>query len=119
MTSEILDLVQDGDLSAIPQLFSSHYIDHTFPSGPKSGYAGVSVQVGEMHQAFSQMLVAIDELAAMSDIAVAKNHAKGIASAGPAAGQPVCTRDVTVFRLKDGKIVEHWDKLQFLPSCGN
>jgi predicted SnoaL-like aldol condensation-catalyzing enzyme len=119
VTQEVIELVQNFKLEMIPKLFAADYFDHTYPTGDKAGYNGVSAQVTNMHQLFTQLKVTIDEMTALDDIVLVKNRASGIASEGTAAGQKVCTQDTSIFRLKDGKITEHWDKLQFLPNCDN
>ena len=94
------------------------------PGVPADREGGFAYLFGFM-KAFPDSRVTIDDMVAEGDQVVTKKTFTGSHTgefAGiPATGKPVTLQFVDIMRLRDGKIVEHWnciDQLSFMQQLG-
>ncbi|MGW1711875.1 nuclear transport factor 2 family protein [Streptomyces sp. NPDC002156] len=95
------------DLSAIDTYDSPDYIQHNpiTPDGP----AGLKATLGAYFEQFPQSTVVPKRIVAEGDLVAV--HSNFISAPGER-GQAV----VDLFRVQNGKIVEHWDVMQDVPA---
>jgi len=106
------DVVNQGKFEVVDELFSPEYVDHAAPPGAPAGLEGVKAIFGMFRSAFPDVKFTIDEMVAEDDVVATLVHGEGT-NDGPFMGQPATGkhaiwRSVGFFRVKDGKIVEHW-----------
>lgn len=105
-------VLSKGDLTAIDELFAANYIDHTnLPDWP-SGIAGYKRIVTLYHSAFPDFRFTIEQEIAEGDMVVVRGSYR-MTPQGEFFGIPPIRKQATtsgmhLFRIVDGKIVEHW-----------
>lgn len=107
---EVMNL---GNISAIDELFTSDFVGHVqLPPAPTMTREDVRRLFTMYHSAFSGFRADIDQLIAEEDKVVGLLIASGTHTAKfmdiPATGMQVTFRTVDIFRMKGGKIAEHW-----------
>ena len=115
-----------GDLTVVDELFHPEYADHEpahpdHPPGPDS----VRETVRSLHDAFGDLRFEVHDEIAEGDRVVQRATMSGRhtgALAGHAAtGREFAVRHVYIWRIADGRIVEHWgsrDDLGLLRQLG-
>jgi steroid delta-isomerase-like uncharacterized protein len=106
------EVINGGNVDIVPELFSEEYVDHSAPPGAPPGLAAVKMIPAFFRAAFSDLHFTIDEMVAEGDIVATRVTGHGT-NDGPFMGMPATGREATwssmgFFRVKDGKIVEHW-----------
>jgi predicted ester cyclase len=106
------EVVNQGLFDVVDQLFEPTYVDHGAPPGLPQGLAGVKAVFGMFRTGFSDVHFTIDDMVAQDDIVATLVHGEGT-NDGPFMGMPPTGRharwrSVGFFRVRDGKIVEHW-----------
>jgi predicted ester cyclase len=107
-----------GQLSAIDEYLSSHFIDHSAPAGLPNDREGVKLQFAMLRSAFPDMQAVIHDQVAGDDKVVTRKSLRGthlgdflgIAPTGKAISLEV----IDILRLVDGKIVEHWNVVDLM-----
>lgn len=108
-----------GKLGLLDTLIGAAYVDHNPASGQVSGTEGVKDRVEALRAAFPDLRFTVEELVAEGDLVAARcswrgTH-KGEAFLGiPPSGRAILVRSMEFFRLRDGRIVEHWDNVDEL-----
>ena len=112
-------------LDLADQLVDPSYSSHFPLPGQPAGIAGFVYAVQALHTSFPDLTITIEDLIAEGDTVVARLTARGTHQApfrGIApTGRVVCWRGIRIFRIADGKIVEHWanwDDLSLLEQLG-
>lgn len=100
-------LLVDKDLSAIDKYWGPEYHQHN-PNIP-DGVAGVKAGLGGYFEQFPQLKVDPKRVIAEGDLVAVHSH---YVNAPGERGQAV----IDLFRVRGGKIVEHWDVLQDVPE---
>ena len=108
-----------GKVSLLDTLIGAAYVDHNPAPGQPAGAAGVRSRVETLRAAFPDLRFAVEQLVAEEDIVAARfswrgTH-KGEAFLGiPPSGKAVLVRGMEFYRLRDGRIIEHWDNVDEL-----
>ncbi len=100
-------LFNQHDLEVVDSMVGSKYIQHnpTYTDGKKPFKEAVAGFLAE----FPESTAEIKHVAAEGDLVFIHNHIKlNATDRGQAA--------VDIFRIKDGKIIEHWDVIQDVPE---
>jgi predicted SnoaL-like aldol condensation-catalyzing enzyme len=95
------------DLDAAVKYFGPHYIQHN--PGAQDGIEGFKAFVTFLHDKFPNAHSEIKRVFADGDYVILHVHA--VREPGTR-GRAI----VDIFRLEDGKIVEHWDVVQDIPE---
>ncbi|UUU33045.1 nuclear transport factor 2 family protein [Streptomyces sp. CA-210063] len=95
------------DLSAVDKYWGPEYHQHN-PNIP-NGVEGVKAGLGAYFQQFPQLSVSPKRVIAEGDLVAVHSH---YVNAPGERGQAV----IDLFRVRNGKIVEHWDALQDVPA---
>jgi steroid delta-isomerase-like uncharacterized protein len=101
-----------GNLSALDEIVTADLTSHALAPGVPPGLEGGKMIHQAMVGAFPDMQFDIDELIAEGDKVVARFTASGthrgdLAGLAPT-GKHFRISGISVFRIADGKIVEHW-----------
>ncbi|MEY9992231.1 putative SnoaL-like aldol condensation-catalyzing enzyme [Streptomyces sp. V4I8] len=107
VTKAFDQLIVRKDLSALDRYWGAEYHQHN-PS-IADGVAGVRAGLGGYFEAFPQLTVTPKRVIAEGDLVAVHSH---YVNAPGERGQAV----VDLFRVRGGKIVEHWDVLQDVPG---
>ena len=126
IVKEFIDrLFTDGDLSVLDELAVPDYIDHDPPFGGTGTVDGWRAMAIMIRDAFPDWHSDLHALYAEDDIVVERFTASGTHKGeifGIPASQTVCALPgINIFRVRDGKIVERWgrvDELGMLRQLG-
>jgi steroid delta-isomerase-like uncharacterized protein len=118
-------IINEGDFGQIPQVFSSSYVDHSAPPGAPGGLAGVEAVFRMFRGGFPDVHFTIQTMLAEGDKVATRVTGVGTHE-GPFFGiAPTGVRATWashgIFRVADGRIVEHWgqpDLLALLSQIG-
>jgi predicted ester cyclase len=119
IVEEFIDrLYTEGDVSVLDELASPDYVDHQPPFGGTGTVEGWRAMAIMIRDAFPDWHSDLDALYAEGDIVVERFTASGTHK-GELFGIPpsdtVCTlAGINVFRVRDGRIVERWGRLDEL-----
>jgi predicted SnoaL-like aldol condensation-catalyzing enzyme len=100
-------LFSHGNLDVIDEYFGPQYINHN-PQAP-DGTEALRRFVTGFHAAYPNLRHTVERVIAEDDLVLLHSHA--VLEPGTN-GQVV----VDIFRVRDGKIVEHWDVIQPVPD---
>ena len=96
---------------AVDELVADDFVSHNWPSNPDSKTA-LKAATHRISQGLTDISFSVDDLISEDDRVVARvtSRARQI---GPFMGMPASGRsyeigEIHIFRLRDGKIVEHW-----------
>ncbi|MFC4113262.1 ester cyclase [Nonomuraea zeae] len=95
------------DADAVTALVGDPYIQHNPQIG--DGVAGLQARLRQLASAFPDLRVQVKRMVAEGDYVSAHVHAVRVPGQ-----RGVAIMDV--FRLEDGKLVEHWDVMQDIPE---
>ncbi len=99
-----------GNLAALDDCFSPHYIEHQFDLPPT--LEGMKGSIHFLRETFAPFSLTIEELVADGDKVWARMIGRGTDGKGfmgrPPTGQSFTITVFDVVRLQNGKIVEHW-----------
>lgn len=106
------EVVNQGNFDVVDEVFDPSYVDHGAPPGLPPGLEGVKAVFGMFRTGFSDVQFTIDDMVAQDDIVATLVHGEGT-NDGPFMGMPPSGkharwRSVGFFRVRDGKIIEHW-----------
>ena len=126
IVKEFIDrLFSEGDLSAIDDLAAPDYVDNDPPFGADGTREGMRQVGAMMRAAFPDWRSEVHSLIAEDDIVVERFTASGTHKGeinGVAPTDKVCSlAGINIFRVRDGKVVERWgrlDELGFLKQLG-
>ncbi|GAA3841377.1 nuclear transport factor 2 family protein [Streptomyces phyllanthi] len=107
VTKAFDQLIVDKDLSAIDAYWGPEYHQHN-PNIP-DGVAGVKAGLGAYFEQFPQLKVTPKRVVAEGDLVAVHSH---YVNAPGERGQAI----IDLFRVRGGKIVEHWDVIQDVPA---
>jgi predicted ester cyclase len=110
------------NLAALDQFVSPNAVNHTVPAGMPQG---PSQFLGLHLNAFPDVQAAVEDLLADGDKVVARvsyrgTHQGAFRSISPT-GKQIGVMGINIFRIADGKMVEHWglsDRLSALQQLG-
>lgn len=121
-----LDEVHNKDnLDAIDTYVATDVVSHDPMPGQKPGAEGVKDTMELFRKAFPNKHITINDSMAEGDKVMVKLTCFGTHNGEfmgmPATGNPIEYEEVLIFRMKDGKIVEHWavaDALGLMQQVG-
>ena len=111
-------LFTDGDLGAVDRYLADGFVDHDPPFGGPGGAEGMRGAAEMMRAGCPDWHSEVHSLVAEDDIVVERFTASGthqgeIRGVAPT-GQTLELAGINVFRIRDGKIVERWGRLDEL-----
>jgi steroid delta-isomerase-like uncharacterized protein len=107
-----------GTAELLDDLISGDYLDHNPVPGQAPGAEGIRNKLKSLRAAFPDIRFFLEDLVAENDLVAARYYWKATQT-GPFMGLPPTGNQVVVkgmdfYRLKDGKLVEHWDSVDQL-----
>lgn len=105
-------VINNGQFDEIPGLYTADYVDHSAPPGVPGGLDGVRGVFGMFRTAFPDVHFVIDDMVGEGDFVATRVTGQGTQD-GPFMGIPPSGRHAVwgskgIFRVRDGKIAEHW-----------
>ena len=131
MTSEdnkrvVADFVErcqnQHDLAAADEILHPDFVNHYAPEGQPLGptprpAGGFQAFYGRLLRAFPDATMAIDEQLAERDLVATRKTLRGTHRGElwglPPTGNRVAWEFIDLFRVRDGKLVEHWTHMDF------
>jgi steroid delta-isomerase-like uncharacterized protein len=106
------EVVNSGHFDVVDQLYAPDYVDHAAPPGAPAGTAGVKAVMGMFRTAFPDVHFTIVQMVGEGDMVGTYVTGEGTQN-GPFMGFPPSGKHVRwastgFFRVRDGRIVEHW-----------
>ncbi len=120
----LYDILNGGDLNALEEIATSDYEEHDPLPGQGTGLQGLKDRVTMLREALDPHFT-IEDVVAESDKVVVRWTNSGT-HVGEFFGAPATHKSFTipgidVFRVRDGKLAEHWhvvDQLSLLQQLG-
>lgn len=102
-----------ANVDAIDGFFTPDFVLHFFPDGSETrGTEGLREHVRELHEAFPDWSEDIERIIAEGDLVVIHYVSSGTHQgqwlAKPATGKRVQVNEISIFRIRDGRIAEQW-----------
>ena len=115
-----------NNLDALNGVVAPDFVSHSLAPGLPEGLQGGNLMHQMTMAAMADYRVSIDDLIAEGDRVVARFTMTGTHTGAeflglPASGRKINVSGISIFRLADGKIVEHWaneDALGLLQQLG-
>lgn len=120
-------LMANGDVAAAEEILAERYLDHSVPGMAEAGRAELIGVVQAVRAAFPDIAPSVDQAVAEGDLLAVRITARGHHTGAPfppgipAEGRSIEWREQHIFRVADGRIVEHWgvfDNLAILQQLG-
>jgi predicted ester cyclase len=113
VTRRLLDeLFARGNLDAADELVHPEFVNHEAPPGAPQGPEGLKQTVGWLRGLWGDMVADIEDEICEGDKVVARvtmhGHHLGEFLGRPATGKPFAVKQIHIWRLEDGKVIEHW-----------
>jgi steroid delta-isomerase-like uncharacterized protein len=111
-------LFTKGDLGAVDTYLAEDFINHDPPFGVPADRDGMRTAGAMMRAGFPDWHSELHQLIAEGDLVVERFTASGtqrgeVMGVAPT-GRPVSLPGINIFRLRDGRIVERWGRLDDL-----
>jgi steroid delta-isomerase-like uncharacterized protein len=111
-------LFTKGDLGAVDTYLAEDFINHDPPFGVPADREGMGAAAQLMRAGFPDWHSELHELIAEGDLVVerftASGTQRGEVMGVPPDGRTVSLPGINIFRLRDGRIVERWGRLDEL-----
>jgi steroid delta-isomerase-like uncharacterized protein len=116
------EVINQRNLAALDQFISPGGVNHTMPAGmPQEA----NQFLGQFLNAFPDVKATVEDLMADGDKVVARVSYRGTHQGAfrgiPPTGKPIAVMGINIFRIANGKLVEHWgltDRLAVLQQIG-
>lgn len=113
------------DLSDLEEFIAADFVSHSMPPGIDPGIPGIRQWVSIFHNAFPDMDGGVDQVVVEGNKVAVRfigtgTH-KGDLFGIPPTGKRIKSTGINIFRIEEGKIVEHWnnaDDLGVLQQLG-
>ncbi|MFF1798261.1 ester cyclase [Kitasatospora sp. NPDC058263] len=111
-------LFTQGDLAAVDEYLAEDFLNHDPPVGTDTSREGMRAAAVLFRGAFPDWHAIPDFLVAEGDMVVehfsASGTQRGEIFGAPPTGRTVTLRGINIFRLREGRIVERWGRLDEL-----
>jgi len=106
-------VINAGQLKEVSNYIDPSYVEHSMTPGQAAvGIEGVGEHVQFFFKPFSELKFNLDLVVSESDIVVVRSTMTGVHTGNflgiEPSGKNVETTFIDIFRIKDGKICEHW-----------
>jgi steroid delta-isomerase-like uncharacterized protein len=105
----ITEIFEQGDLESVDELCADDFIGHTWGNADKSGLKAAMERVAKgLADAHFQIedMIAEDDRVAVRVTASARQVGEFMGM--PASGRSYQIGEIHIFRIRDGKVAEHW-----------
>ncbi len=119
------EIISQGNLSLVDEIFASNYVDHDPANPDVSGPGGFKLLVSKYRSAFPDLRLTVNDIFAEGDEVVVRwtwsgTH-KGDLEGVPPTGKKMGGEEITISRLSGGKVEEdwaNWDALDLMRQLG-
>ena len=106
------DVFEHGKLQAVDELVHPNFINHEAPEGSPQGPDGLKQTVTWLRGLWGDMRAEIQDEVCEGDKVVARvimhgRHVGEFLGKAPT-GKPYAAQQIHIWRLEDGKVIEHW-----------
>jgi steroid delta-isomerase-like uncharacterized protein len=115
---------EKGDLGAVEELVAEDFVPHTWPS-TSDGRGDLRQAMERVSKGLTDAAFTIEDLIAEGDQVVARLTASATQTGEfmgmPASGKRYTIPEIHIFRIRNGRIVEHWhqfDQLAMMRQLG-
>ncbi|TMK99188.1 MAG: ester cyclase [Actinobacteria bacterium] len=113
ITRQLLERVfEQGDLDAVDELVHPDFVNHEAPEGSPQGPEGLKRTVMWLRGLWGSMRAEIEDEICEDDKVVARvimhGHHLGEFLGQSATGKAYAAKQIHIWRLQDGKVIEHW-----------
>jgi predicted ester cyclase len=133
VTRRLLDeLFAKGNLDAADELVHPDFVNHEAPPSAPQGPEGLKQTVSWLRGLWGDMVFDIEDEICDGDKVVARvtmhGHHVGEFLGREPTGKPFATKQIHIWRLEDGKVIEHWSvrddlgqafQLGLIPTSGH
>lgn len=104
------------NLDLVDEIFAPSYAVNGHPVGPE----GVRAAVAQLHKAFGEPTVLVEDLLAEADQVVLRWRIRGthdgVLFGVPATGRTIELTGTNIYRISAGRIVENWENVDVLAT---
>lgn len=112
VTRRLLEVFEHGRLDEIDTLVHPDFINHEAPPGSPQGPDGLKQTIGWLRGLWGPMRAEVQDEIADGDKVVARilmhGHHVGEFLGKAPTGKPFETKQIHIWRLTDGRAIEHW-----------
>lgn len=116
------EIINQRNLAALGQFVSPNAVNHTVPAGlPQEPSQFLGLHLG----AFPDVKATVEDLLSDGDKVIARVSYRGTHQGAfmgiPPTGKPIAVMGINIFRIANGKLVEHWglaDRISALRQLG-
>jgi predicted ester cyclase len=112
ITRKLLAVFEHGRLEEIDQLVDSQFVNHEAPPGSPQGPEGLKQTIGWLRGLWGPMRAEIEDEITDGDKVVARitMHGRHVGEflGKPPTGKKYAAKQIHIWRVNDGKVVEHW-----------
>jgi predicted ester cyclase len=112
VTRELLAVFEHGRLEMIDELVDADFVNHEAPPGSPQGREGLKQTISWLRGLWGPMRAEIEDEICEDDKVVARivmhGHHVGEFLGRPPTGKEYAAKQIHIWRLKDGKAIEHW-----------
>ncbi|MGA9751536.1 MAG: ester cyclase [Acidobacteriota bacterium] len=119
------EVLNGGRLDSLGELLALEYVDHNPVKGLPAGVGGMRLKLRLLRQAFPDLRFTLDEVVEEGETVAARYHWEGTHRGEflglPPSGRSVCVAGMDFYRLREGRLAEHWhtaDELGLLRQIG-
>lgn len=106
------ELFEKGNLEAAEELIHPNFVNHEAPPGNPQGPEGLKETITWLRGLWGPMRADIEDTICEDDKVVARVtiHGRHVGEflGKPPTGKAFATKQIHIWRLKDGKMIEHW-----------
>jgi predicted ester cyclase len=106
------ELFERGNLDATDELVHPDFVNHEAPPGNPQGPEGLAETIRWLHSLWGPMHADIEDEISEGDKVVARMtmHGRHVGEflGRPPTGKEFATKQIHVYRLEGGKVIEHW-----------
>jgi steroid delta-isomerase-like uncharacterized protein len=118
MSRLFIDLFNKGDLGVADELVVSDFIEHSALPGLPKGIAGLKAIAQILRSGYPDFHIEVEDAIAEGDrvvlrLTVGGTH-QGALFGIPPTGKHAEWSEMHIIRVKDGKMIEHWDVLDLM-----
>jgi predicted ester cyclase len=108
----LAEVFDQGNLDAVDELVHPEFTNHEAPPGAPQGPEGLKETVSWLRGLWGPMQAEIHDEICEGDKVVARvtthGHHRGEFLGKPPTGKPYAAKQIHIWRLEDGRVIEHW-----------
>ena len=112
VTRQLLAVFEHGRLEELDQLVHPGFVNHETPPGSPQGPAGLKQTISWLRGLWGPMRAQIEDEITDADKVVTRitmhGHHVGEFLGRPPTGREYAAKQIHIWRVKDGKAIEHW-----------